>query len=37
MLRNFGGDGTLLERMVEVLTYLDESDASASRGTSPET
>lgn len=37
VLRNFGGDGALLERMVEVLTYLDESDASAPRGTSPET
>ncbi|MBI5851451.1 MAG: ATP-binding protein [Planctomycetes bacterium] len=31
VLRNFGGDGALLERMVEVLTYLDESEASAAR------
>lgn len=31
VLRNFGGDGGLLERMVEVLTYLDESEAGAGR------
>ncbi len=40
VLRNFGGDGALLERMVEVLTYLDEVDpekTKAVRGAKDET